>query len=379
MKLEEIIPEINELSSDLLNNYCVINRTPLELGKVETMGCIEFGSQSKLHMPLKLYRYYSNKWIINDKGMPVNHSQNSLKSNTIHMSSPIDFDDAYDSEISLDYSEFERFRLIEYCRRCNVSTENDASNQEIGNIFVQHLWQYYLDHKHLNGVFIKPPADEVEKLSYEKFYLSVQVELANSSDIGAAVSRVIRKEYNECCDKLKNTFRTACFATTPYSQLMWAAYSDCHKGFCVEYTVMPNTTEYEEVYANLFPVIYCKTRPDITQYIATTLDQKPDENYLWHLYFHGALRKSIDWAYQDEWRLLLPFEKKENDYNVRFFPITKVYLGNKMSPENRKDIISICNDKNIPYIGVKRNPTQFEMQDCETLCEYCPEYLGRNV
>ncbi len=376
MKTEDLLSEIMKLSPELSSNYCVINGTLIELGKVEKMGCSEFGLQSELHMPLKLYRYYSNIEKDNN-GQAVNHSQDALKTNTVFMNSPVEFDDAYDSEISLEYSEFERFRLIEYCRRCHIKANSNSSNQEIGNAFVQFLWKYYCEHKKLDGVFAEPPKSEIERLSNEEFCLRTIVEYCKNKDFGKAVSNVIQKEYGEQCDKLKNTFRIACFATTPYSQLMWASYADSHKGFCVEYTVQPNTKEYEKIYYNLFPVIYCKMRSDITQYIAENRDQMPDEEYLWNLYFHGALRKSIDWAYQNEWRLLLPYGIKDKDYNVEFFPITKVYLGNKMSAESRKEIISICKDKGIPYAGVTRNPTKFEMQDCEILCENCPRYQNQ--
>ncbi len=376
MKTEDLLSEIMKLYPVLSSNYCVINGTLIELGKVEKMGCSEFGLQSKLHMPLKLYRYYSNIEKDNN-GQAVNHSQDALKTNTVFMNSPVEFDDAYDSEISLEYSGFERFRLIEYCRRCHIKSNSNSSNQEIGNTFVQFLWKYYCEHKKLDGVFAEPPKSEIERLSNEEFCLRTIVEYCKNKDFGKAVSNVIQKEYGEQCDKLKNTFRIACFATTPYSQLMWASYADSHKGFCVEYTVQPNTKEYEKIYYNLFPVIYCKMRSDITQYIAENRDQMPDEEYLWNLYFHGALRKSIDWAYQNEWRLLLPYGIKDKDYNVEFFPITKVYLGNKMSAESRKEIISICKDKGIPYAGVTRNPTKFEMQDCEILCENCPRYQNQ--
>lgn len=130
---------------------------------------------------------------------------------------------------------------------------------------------------------------------------------------------------------------------------------------------------------NLFPVIYCKTRPNITRKISIARDQMVDEESLWNLYFHGALRKSIDWAYQNEWRLLLPFDNKDKSFDIKLFPITKVFLGNKMPAEKRKEIISICKNKNTPYIGVKRNPIQFEMQDCEILCENCAKYLNQYV
>lgn len=49
-----------------------------------------------------------------------------------------------------------------------------------------------------------------------------------------------------------------------------------------------------------------------------------------------------------------------------------------MEPENRKKIIEICNKKNIPYVGIKRNSQYFEMQDCEIKCENCLQYKNFN-
>ncbi len=110
----------------------------------------------------------------------------------------------------------------------------------------------------------------------------------------------------------------------------------------------------------------------MTKRIVDYQDKYPTEENLWDIYLHGALRKSIDWAYQNEWRLILPMGKAEGaDYNLQFFPITKVYLGNRMPPQDRKKIIRICKQKVIPYSGVTRNPSLFEMEDCKILCEDC--------
>ena len=99
---------------------------------------------------------------------------------------------------------------------------------------------------------------------------------------------------------------------------------------------------------------------------------------MWDIYFHGALRKSIDWAFQNEWRLLLPMRfQNTSEYNLEFYPITKVFLGNRMSIEERKKIIDICNKRNIPYIGVTRKPDIFEMQDCTIKCEDCINFSGK--
>ena len=116
-------------------------------------------------------------------------------------------------------------------------------------------------------------------------------------------------------------------------------------------------------------------RPDMTARLVEAKDKDFTEERLWDIYLHGALRKSIDWAFQNEWRLLLPDGMaKSSDYNIKFFPITKVYLGNRMDMEARRTVIDICNRKNIPYVGVKRNSGLFEMQDCEIKCEQCLKY-----
>lgn len=46
-----------------------------------------------------------------------------------------------------------------------------------------------------------------------------------------------------------------------------------------------------------------------------------------------------------------------------------------MSADKRKELIDICKEKNIPYVGVKKNKDLFEMQECEMKCENCPTYV----
>ena len=109
-------------------------------------------------------------------------------------------------------------------------------------------------------------------------------------------------------------------------------------------------------------------------------DKELTDEVLGDIYFHGVLRKSIDWMFQNEWRLVLPRKyEKTDDYNVKFFPISKVFLGNRMHYDRRKELINICHEKNIPYIGVKRKASVFEMEDCELECEDCPKYTDTKI
>lgn len=379
MDIEKIFNSLQQFVPEFASSYCVVNGAIIKLDEIQNMGCREFGLRSKLNMPPKLYKYFPNK--IDDQA-GINYSLQALRNNTVFMQSPSNFDDVYDSDISIDFFQYEKLRLIEYCLRCGISIDKTQSTQEIGDEFVKLLHSSLCSTGNLNSVFSKKPDSEIEKLSNENFLLSLEIELRNGNDLGKATNAVICSEFQSYSSQLKNVFRTSCFSTTPYSQLMWGgAYADCHRGFCLEYTILPNNSEYQNVYQNLFPMIYCKMRPDMTERIVKAKDKKLDEDILWDIYLHGALRKSIDWLFQNEWRLLLPMNSKDiSDYNVLFFPITKVFLGNRMPRQNREEIIEICHSKEIPYVGVMRNPYRYEMQDCSIQCEKCPKYINqRNI
>lgn len=345
-----------------LMNGCIVNGGFGSLKEIEEMGVVEFGKRAKLFMPQKLYKYYSNLDTKLADGSVVNYSQQALINNTVYMQTPMEFDDVYDSDITIDYGEYERLRGMEYCRRCGVNVDENWKSQEAIEALINVLRPFYLDNK-LEKAFIVMPENELESLSNQNFCLTILVKIQSGLDFETAVSTAIRDEHQHYSDSLKTTFRTACFTTSPYSQLMWGgSYADQHRGFCVEYTILPQSVEYQTVYLQLFPMIYCKKRPDVTTKLVNAKDKVPTDDYLWDIYFHGALRKSFDWAYQNEWRLILPLGKKD-DYNIKFFPITKVFLGNRMDEKNRQTIINISKARGIPYVGVKRNPKLFEMQD----------------
>ena len=47
----------------------------------------------------------------------------------------------------MDYSEYERYRLIEYCERSNIQIDENLSTHEIGDLFVQSLLKIYLEQR----------------------------------------------------------------------------------------------------------------------------------------------------------------------------------------------------------------------------------------
>lgn len=371
-----LVNQLMQISPHIANSCCIVNGMVMSLAEVESMGYNEFSIRSKINMPIKLYKYFSNREE-KENGVLVNYSLQALKNNTVFMQSPSEFDDVYDSEINISFEDYQKYRITDYCKRCNLSLDE---NEPLGNIrttFVKKIWESINQYQDYNHIFIKTPENVYEEKSNTIFVKRLQIELSTNADIGCAVAKIIADEYREYIKELKEKFRIACFATSPLSQLMWGgAYADCHKGFCIEYTVQPDDKQYEEIFYNLYPMIYCKKRPSVAQSLVKSIDKEITKDDLWNIYFNGVLRKSIDWAYQNEWRLLIPFSNshKKDDYNVKFFPITGVYLGNRMLANARKEIIEYCNSKQIPYYGVRRNNDIFEMQVCEVKCEECDSY-----
>lgn len=382
MDFTNLFSYIRQYGSEFATSHCFVNGEIMNLAEVQRMGYDKFSLRSKINMPPRLYRYFPDSVFRDEKtSKEINYSIQALENNTVYLQTPTEFDDVYDSDVNIDYPEYERFRLVEYCHRCGFNVSDAQTTQEIGNLLVRRIAENFSNAGNLEHVFTKVPDSEIEKLSNEYFLQKTLLEFYKTNNFGEATAIALQDEYSNYVSKLKTTFRTVCFTTTPYSQLMWGGvYADSHRGFCIEYTVLPNEKEYENIYYNLFPMIYCKVRPEMSSRLAAAHDKDLSKEILWDIYSHGVLRKSIDWVFQNEWRLVLPpYSKYTSDYNVKFYPITKVFLGNRMPYARRKEIIDICHRKGIPYVGVRRKSKIFEMESCEILCEDCPKFTTHNI
>lgn len=84
-------------------------------------------------------------------------------------------------------------------------------------------------------------------------------------------------------------FRIFCFSTSPSSTLMWAHYADDHRGFCLEFDATKEKIwrARRVNYVASFPIANADTIRDEDKLLETML-----------------LTKSIDWQYEEEYRLL---------------------------------------------------------------------------
>ena len=373
--INDLLRMIQANSDEIIDDFGIIDNTFVMLEEIEKMGVDEFSLRSKLSLPRKLYKYFPNKWIFEGSAKkPVNYSLLSLNNNTVFLQSPGLFDDVYDSNINIDWLVFARVRLHEYLLRCCISElSEDSPLENLSRRLAEAFCNEWNDKNSLENVFSYSTENETAILSNRLFTMTTEnaVLSGKSDNWEEAIKEALTKEYQDYIYNLRNTFRISCFTTSPYQQLMWGGdYADRHTGFCVEYDIDPDNEDFKSLYFNLFPVVYCKSRPDVSEFLAKNKDGFTKERH-WHYLFHGFLRKSIDWLYQNEWRLLKVFERGTTNYNVPFFHITKVFIGCRMDREQRSEIIDICKNKQIPYVIVRPARLRFEMEECDGACEKC--------
>lgn len=319
-----------------------------------------------------MYKYFPN---VEKDGK--NYSLEALVNNTVFLQNPMFFDDPYDSTISIDESLLVRKRLKYYAQLCNFSIDDNKDCDTALYEFALHLYNETNKGNSLEKIFnLGGNNNRVDRMN-ELFVLrlkNVLLKRSNFSDSWQqAFSEAFHKEYTDMQENLIRRFRVACFTTTPYSLLMWSHYANYHKGFCIEYEFSNDIKKYEKILTNILPVIYSNERTSVldacVKYLRDTVIQ---EEILWSIYKYGLLTKSLDWKYQNEWRLISADSLiTDSKYNCSFFPITKVYFGNRMEPNERKKLIEICKTQDLPYQGIIIKKDRYKMCDCQILCENC--------
>ena len=115
MDIPNLIAGFRQLAPEFASSYCIVNGAIMNLNEIQSMGYDEFSIRSKINMPPRLYRYYPNKkGEDKETGEEINYSIQALENNTVFLQSPTAYDDIYDSDINIDYPEYEHLRLIEY-------------------------------------------------------------------------------------------------------------------------------------------------------------------------------------------------------------------------------------------------------------------------
>ena len=115
----------------------------------------------------------------------------------------------------------------------------------------------------------------------------------------------------------------------------------------------------------LLPVIYSKQRPLLTKSIANPkflfqyMKTKKVPNDILENIVHGMLFKSIDWAYEREWRIIgvnmeTPF--------MKFPPARKLFLGANIEDSTKEQLVEIAKKKHIPVFQMYLAPDKYKFE-----------------
>ena len=168
-------------------------------------------------------------------------------------------------------------------------------------------------------------------------------------------------------DEYKRTFKIACFSERNDINPMWAHYGDNHKGICIEY----NFNDNENFKDQCMPINYVKNTNNNTVIEKFQNGSFVKNRLIWEVFS----KKSEDWRYEKEWRLIYDnqvteeigtiFSDNINKKYLLFLKPTAVYLGLKIDGKDKKSIIDMCNFNNIKIYQMKKNNSNYNLISCE--------------
>lgn len=236
-------------------------------------------------------------------------------------------------------------------------------NQEINDDDVMDFSTYDLTKYISSGNKLKlyryMPASyfNIRNLETQKIHLSTNGVM---NDIYEGIPRT-RNSISYCqMQKLSNLAYMNCMTEENNNILMWSHYADQNTGICVEYDISQLTEDRFAIKKHLFPVLYEENRiieRDIDSLIESLieLNKAIEEDYV----YEGKeclddilplfLVKGIPWRYEKEWRIIFT-RKQMYDINETqlyegnlYFPCTTaVYMGYRIHPEIRRNIVEIA-------------------------------------
>ncbi len=162
----------------------------------------------------------------------------------------------------------------------------------------------------------------------------------------------IESSFNELNDVKKRSIGIYSLSKTFNDELLWAHYSDGHKGFCIEYDLELLKNSYQSFENFSFPVIYKKKPPAFgIQDIGINKSQLVVQKL--------AGYKSKRWGYEEEHRLVTGFYGKQS-----YFPdaLKSIYFGLNMSAIEKETMMIRLSGRNIQFFQIVQRSNSYDFK-----------------
>lgn len=155
-------------------------------------------------------------------------------------------------------------------------------------------------------------------------------------------------------DAIKTRFKkfgVACFSTELNQPLMWSHYGSSHKGMCVQYFVRSMTLASESDVLQYY-VSYTSRLPPISLTEVLFAPRNVGQRML--------ATKSIDWAYEKEWRLIHPTVKGEAVDMPSGIEVASIIVGLSANADDRAKAFAKGNELQIPVFQVSQDHGSYD-------------------
>lgn len=179
--------------------------------------------------------------------------------------------------------------------------------------------------------------------------------------------RMLNKESDQYIESLKKFIHEGiyfiCLSSSNKINSLWAHYANNHDGICIEYDIKNCNEPFFK--NSCFKVEYVETSDDTSDIKDFINKNEIDFN----LVLKPFLKKSIEWEYEKEWRIILEKEniKRELHFEpykpyIKFLKPSKVYLGLNISRKNEETIKTICQIKKIPLSKATKTNESYDFK-----------------
>nr|WP_321298309.1 DUF2971 domain-containing protein [uncultured Sphaerochaeta sp.] len=313
----------------------------------------------------KLYQYCAI-----DSNSKVQNSISNLKESVVYLSNIKDFNDPFDTNITLSIKNLFDYILPHIFQK--KVTSPALSLPELQSLLV-----YWFDVSGKRLVSMSQvKSDMITDKNAKNVYRLLRKfpeleELLNSfSGIVSDSIPQMNKAMQEANSYIQNQALITCFSTKCDDALMWAHYARKHKGFCVEYNF--RKTKDTALITNLFPIIYSDNRPSLPLAMfreVLGLPKSPEEsNENLADMICTFLTKSSIWSYEDEWRLLFIDRTIIPSVSGNKYPmdcIDKVIMGCRIDIEFERLLNSICQEQSIHLSKMKLDEENFRLSEVQ--------------
>jgi len=146
-------------------------------------------------------------------------------------------------------------------------------------------------------------------------------------------------------------FGVACFSTELNQPLMWSHYGASHEGICIQYFVRPLTVASESALLQYY-VSYTSRLPPISLTEVLFAPRNVGQRML--------ATKSIDWAYEKEWRLIHPTVKGEAADMPSGIEVASIIVGLSADAGDRAKAFAKGQELQIPVFQVGRDHGSYD-------------------